>query len=262
MDNMNTIPLVYIPKIKPKARLRLICFSYAGGNAGTYLSWQKYLHSDVELAVIQLPGRGARLSDPPFRSMNEMVKAIFIGINQLPPKPSALYGHSMGARVAYELTLMFFRFGLHLPVQVIASGSIAPNICSFKEKTYSLPDKEFIEKIKDLNGTSEEVIKNTEFMKLVLPTLRADFEIIETYINTSKLIIPTKVSIFAGKDDKIEQRDIEEWFKIFVQNTGIHWINGGHFFVDTHREEVLSTINSLIEITLSESLTPYRCITT
>lgn len=239
--------LIYIPIVKPNARLRLLCFSYAGGNAGTYLSWQKYLNTDIELAVIQLPGRGSRLLEPPFRSMNEMVKQIFIAINQLPIKPTVFFGHSMGARVAYELTLMLFRFGCLLPIQLIASGSVAPNICSFKEKTHLLPDKEFIEKVRALNGSPDEIIKDVDFMKLILPTLRADFEIIENYQSSSKAIIPIGISVFAGSEDNISQQDAEEWFNFFSTNTGIHWINGGHFFIDTNKEAVLATINSLFK---------------
>lgn len=246
--------LIYIPILKPKAPLRLLCFSYAGGNTATYLPWQKDLHANVELAVIQLPGRGLRLSDTPFRTMNEMVQAIFIALNQLPPKATIFFGHSMGARVAYELTLMLFRSNLHLPIQVIASGSAAPNIRTLKEKIHSLPDKEFIEKIKSLGGTPEEIIKNTELMELILPSIRADFDIIENYFNENNIILPAQVTVFAGRDDNLGRTELDGWFKFFEKKDDIHWINGDHFFVDKNRKEVLNKINLLLEITISELL--------
>jgi medium-chain acyl-[acyl-carrier-protein] hydrolase len=239
--------LIYIPKLKPKAALRLICFSYAGGSSATFMSWQHHLPTDVELAFVQLPGRGIRLSEAPYQTMTELVKSLFFALEKLPPKQFIFYGHSMGARVAYELTLMLHRFNYRLPIQFIASGSVAPCISRTTEYTYHLPDDEFIEKVRALNGSPEEVLKNDEIMQLLLPALRADFKIIETYCNNNQLIIPTEISVFAGEDEDIERSDLDAWFKLFMSNTGIHWIPGDHFFVEKNKLSVLKTLNGFIK---------------
>ncbi|MES2826395.1 MAG: alpha/beta fold hydrolase [Pseudomonadota bacterium] len=244
---MNNLSLIYIPKIKPTAHVRLICFSYAGGNASTYMSWQNYLDPDVELAVVQLPGRGIRLTETPLQTMTELVKAIFLALEKLSPKPFIFYGHSMGARVAYELTLMLGYLQRRLPIHFIASGSVAPCIERTKENTYHLPDEDFIKKIGELNGSSTEVLANNEIMQMLLPALRADFKIIETYCNKSQVIIPTKISVLAGDEEEVEPADVEAWLKLFASNTGIHWISGDHFFVDKNRSDVLQVLNNLLE---------------
>lgn len=243
---MNHTSLIYIPKIKSKAIFRLICFPYAGGSSATYMSWQNLLHPDVELAVIQLPGRGIRLSEPPYSTMTELIKNIFLELEKLDRKPFIFYGHSMGARVAYELTLMLYRFHYQLPIHIFASGSVAPSIIRTKESIHRLPDNEFIAKIAALNGSPEAVIANREIMQLALPALRADFKIIETYCNKTQIIIPTKVSVFFGDKEDYDLNDIEAWFKLFKFNTGIHWIPGDHFFIETNKLNVLETINTLI----------------
>jgi medium-chain acyl-[acyl-carrier-protein] hydrolase len=238
--------LIFFPKPRPNALVRLICFSYAGGSSATYLSWQNDLDSNIELAVVQLPGRGARLSTPPFQTMTEIITALFLALEKLSNKPFIFYGHSMGARVAYELTLMLLRFQRPLPIHFIASGSVAPCIERTKELTYHLPDDEFIIKVGELNGSPPEVLANKEIMLLILPALRADFKIIETYHNNSKLTIPTKISVLAGDQEDLEIAHVEAWFALFQTKADLHWINGDHFFIEKNKTEVLEIVNTLI----------------
>src|SRR6478609_5908946 len=131
---MNKAPLIYFPRLNPLASIRLICFSYAGGNPATYISWLPLLPEYVELAVIQLPGRGARIFEQPYQTMSSIVNAVFAELGKLSPKPYLLFGHSMGARVAYEVLLLLWRFKFPLPVHFIASGSGAPCIAYPKER--------------------------------------------------------------------------------------------------------------------------------
>lgn len=238
---------IYIPHEKPNAQLRLICFPYAGGSSLTFCPWIKNLHPDVELVLIQLPGRGARFSEAPFGSMDAMVKAIGASLNSMVPKPFIFFGHSMGARVAYELVLQLFIDKLRLPLHIIASGSPAPFIERKKELTHDLPDEAFINHIRELKGTHEELLQNDELIQLLLPALRADFKIVENYCNKSMQKIPTKISVFAGKKDDIDLNEIESWFMLFESNREVYWFDGNHFFVDEFSAEVLSEINKILE---------------
>lgn len=244
--HMNSSPLIYTPKPRPQARVRLLCFSYAGGSSGTYIPWLKNLPEEVELAVVQLPGRGVRMADSPYDNMDTLVKDVFIALSKLPTKPCVFFGHSMGARVAYELTLMLVRHRYTLPLHVIASASSAPCVPRKKKPIYALPDDEFIAEVAGLNGSSEEVLADREIMELLMPTLRADFKIVETYLNKSQYIIPTTVSVFSGKDDDLENHEIEPWLSLFSSNTGIHWVDGDHFFVDKNRDGTLTMLNKVI----------------
>lgn len=244
---MNAESIIYIPYERPNARLRLICFPYAGGSSLTYSPWVKNLHPDVELVLIQLPGRGVRFSEAPFESMDVMVKSIGLALNTLATRPFILFGHSMGARVAYELTLQLFMHEKTLPSHVIVSGSSAPFIERKEELTHDLPDDDFIHHIRELKGTPEEVLQNDELIKLLLPVLRADFKIAETYCNKRIQKIPTRVSIFAGKKDDIDLKDLESWSILFESNSGICWFDGDHFFIDEFIDEVLLEVNEIIK---------------
>jgi medium-chain acyl-[acyl-carrier-protein] hydrolase len=243
-----TSSLIFIPKIKPSSLIRLVCFPYAGGSSSTYLAWQKYLHADVELAVIELPGRSSRISEAPYQTMQEIVLAIFLELRKLKKKKCIFYGHSMGARVAYEVMLMFKRYNDTIPIHFIASGSIAPCVEGTREQIHNLPDAEFLSKVGALNGSHPDVLANQELMSLVLPAMRADFRIIETYLNKTKQIIPTRISVLAGDKDELEINSVEAWFSLFEDCTNkIYWIPGGHFFIDDNREEVLGVVNNLIQ---------------
>jgi medium-chain acyl-[acyl-carrier-protein] hydrolase len=244
---VNDSALIYIPKPNPSALIRLVCFPYAGGSSSTYLSWQRYFHTNIEIAVVQLPGRGIRSLEKPYESMAELVKHVFLAMEKLPFRPSIFFGHSMGACVAYEVTLMLHRFGYPLPFQFVASGSIAPCVSRTKLQTYSLPDDEFVAKISELNGSSKEVLQNCEMMQYILPALRADFKIIETYRNRSRFAIPTRVCVIAGEDDEIALPEIEAWFTLFDERNDLKWVSGGHFFIDTNRDAVLKVLSELIE---------------
>jgi medium-chain acyl-[acyl-carrier-protein] hydrolase len=240
-------PLIFIPTVKPNASVRLICFPYAGGSSATYMSWQNNLNPNVELALVQLPGRGIRFSEPSYKTMTEIVTALFLALEKLSNKPFIFYGHSMGARVAYELTLMLRQFHYCLPIHFIASGSLAPCITRTKEQTYHLPDNEFIAKVSALNGTPMDVLDNNELMQLMLPALRADFEIIETYCNKNKFLISSKVSVIIGDEEEMEISDIEAWFTLFEMHTDIYWVSGDHFFVEKNKTDVLKIVNNIIK---------------
>lgn len=252
---MNAVPLIYIPNPKPNALLRLLCFPYAGGSSATYIPWKNTLSPDIELAVVQLPGRGIRLSDSPYQTMMEVVNALFVEIQTLIGKPFIFYGHSMGARIAYELALMLYQRNCELPIHLIASGSIAPCTDLKTEKIHHLPDKTFIEKVASLNGTATEVLANQEIMQLVLPALRADFKIVENYHREENRVLPTKISVFAGKDENVCIADLESWFDLFQYNTGIHWIAGNHFFIDKNPQAVLRLVDNLHSLHWLPSIT-------
>lgn len=241
-------PLIYIPRPSANAKIRLVCFPYAGGGSAIYTPWIDKLPQEVELALIQLPGRGARFGQQPYQTINTMVEDVVEELGKLPPKNLFFYGHSMGARVAYEVTLMLHREKCPLPIHIVAAGSMAPRIPRKAKNSYNLTDNEFIEHLMELKGTPEEVLANRDLMELLLPTLRADFKIVETYINNSTVVIPTKLSVFAGKQDlTVELAELEPWFDVFQENDGISWFAGGHFFINENSHDVLTVLSKKVE---------------
>ncbi|ABD82983.1 thioesterase II family protein [Saccharophagus degradans] len=248
---MKKTSLIYIPLQRSQATYRLLCFPYAGGSAATYMQWAEQLDADIELAVIQLPGRGIRLVEAAYSTMEEIVDAITNAMNLLRDKPFVFFGHSMGARVAYEVCLALEQKNKPLPVHFFASACAAPNIERELPPTYHLPNKVFLDKIAALNGSPQAVLEDEELMELILPALRADFKIIETYCNKNKHTLPLGVSVLVGSSEKFKPAALENWFDLFESNTGIHTVKGDHFFVDKNKQPVIDFINTTVTCQLA-----------
>lgn len=230
---MNTLELLHIPTPVPNAVLRLICFSYAGGSSATYLSWKNHLDSQVELVVCQLPGRGSRLFEEPYEDMQLLVNDLCIAMKALCDKPFIFFGHSLGSKLAYELCLVMQQQNLPLPVQFIASAASAPFYRRNREPIHALPDDEFIDSLAKLNGTLPQVLNNPEIMELYLPALRADFKIVENYINQNKTVLATQLTLFGGvRDVVVAPSELVGWKKLFEKTVSVEWFEGDHFFIN------------------------------
>lgn len=128
-----------IPKPNPKSTLTLICFPYAGGSAQVFMQWVASLPSNVELVIIQAPGRGARICESPYSNMNCLIKELIKFGPLLLDKPYILFGHILGSRIAFEIMRKIKKLGSPLPKHFIASGSRGPNFQSIKKSVYNLP---------------------------------------------------------------------------------------------------------------------------
>ncbi|WP_395375884.1 thioesterase II family protein [Marinicella sp. W31] len=232
---------------KKNAKLRLFCFPYAGGNGSTYSSWVDVLPDDVEVFTIELPGRSYRFTEPAYRDMQNLVEDLMQSFPSLTNKPYILIGHSLGSRVAFELMYRCKQAGIKGPEHFIASGSPAPHINEDKKGIYKLPKEEFIEELRKLNGTPEEILKNDELMALSMPSIRADFELSETYTYTGSEKFDCPITVFYGDEDKeISLQKIEAWEDIFTRPISIHSIPGGHFFIEDNATFVLEKIQPII----------------
>lgn len=250
---MNKNSFIHIPEPKPQAKTRVICFPYAGGGLGTYLPWKDYLHNDIELAIVQMPGRGARFLEQPVKCMSELSEKILQSIESLFDRPVIFFGHSLGASVAYEVIRRLHVKGRALPHFFIASSRKAPTITSLKPPIHDLDDVSFKLKLRELGGTPSELLDNEELMSMLMPCLRADFKIAETYQNKDESIIPSTIMVLRGSNDKVSIDECEPWLSLFSANKGLHDFDGGHFFIDAKPRDISNKINSL----LSEMFTPF-----
>ncbi|MFT6835423.1 MAG: medium-chain acyl-[acyl-carrier-protein] hydrolase [Francisellaceae bacterium] len=243
-----------VPKPNPHADLRLICFPYAGGSATIYMSWVKYLPKNVELVIVQPPGRGARMFEQAFSTMASLTAELLKVFPKYTNKPYILFGHSLGSRIAFELMNQLQTSSLPLPQIFIASGSRAPHIASTKKTIHHLPDDAFIAELKHLNGTPQAVIENKELMALFLPLLRADFEIADNYCFADKAVFNCPIYVLSGKDDvDITQFHLESWGDFFNSTANMHMISGNHFFIESHKVSVLQKVNDIIATVLDKT---------
>lgn len=237
-----------VPRPNPDARIRLFCFPYAAGGVGTYIEWHRTLHPLVELVAVQPPGRGPRRSEAPHRTMGALIADLWPWILPMLERPYFLFGHSMGSRVAYALALRLRDAGKRMPAHFIASGSRAPHLSSHKRNTYDLPDAEFIESLRELNGTPEEILANPELMQLLMPLLRADFEIAELHRADPDIPFDFGASVLGGTaDTHVLLDDLNAWQVHFRRPVQVDMCEGGHLFVDESPATVIGVINGLVD---------------
>ncbi|MDP5142178.1 thioesterase domain-containing protein [Rheinheimera baltica] len=247
-----------IPKPNPNARLRLFCFPYAGGNAGTYLAWAEKLHYQVELVALQLPGRATRIAEPAISDMHQMIEALLNQSTCFTQLPYVLFGHSLGSKVAYEFAANMCRQRNRPPSHVIVSGSGAPHLPVEHLPLYNLPEAEFIAKLEKLQGTPVEVLQNKELMAMLTPLIRADFKIADTYIPDASPIECPFTILGGTQDHDVTTEMLAAWNQLTSAPGKIHMIEGNHFFVEQNRAAVLYVVNQVLENVLSASTAKMR----
>jgi len=226
----------------PRADLRLFCFSYAGGGASVFRSWGDALPQEVEVCAIQLPGRESRIGEPAYRRVAALVAPLGEAIEAYLDRPFAFFGHSMGALVAFELTRHLRRTSRPQPVRLMLAAYRAPQLPNPNIKIYHLPD-EVLKVILRSEGIPQRVLQNEELMQAMLPTLRADFELCDTYEYTLEAPLTCPLSIFGGLEDvRISTCDLEGW-RIHTDTTcSFTQLPGSHFFVHSCQDLLLAAI--------------------
>jgi medium-chain acyl-[acyl-carrier-protein] hydrolase len=229
---------------RPAARIRLVCLPFAGGSANTYWAWSAHLPRHVEVVPIQLPGRADRLDEPAIDSADLLAGRLLDGLVSYLDRPFALFGHSMGAVIGFELIRRLRAEGLE-PMHVFVSGCRAPHLPKRRSADrHHLPDKEFIKAVSAMNGIPDEALSNWELMELVLPALRSDFKLVETYRYRPQPALRCPFSAFGGVDDNEVRRDeIEAWSCHTTGPFQIHIFPGDHFFISSCRRPLLQMLS-------------------
>ncbi|HEX4960087.1 MAG TPA: alpha/beta fold hydrolase [Thermoanaerobaculia bacterium] len=240
-------------EVNPRARLRMFCFPYAGGGASVYRGWASLLPGDVEVCPVQLPGREGRLRDQPFNRPEPMIAALAEVLEPYMDLPFVFFGHSMGSLIAFELARELRRRGRKLPLALFVCGRRAPHLPPREEAIHDLPEPEFIEKLRELNGTPEEVLQHAELMKLLLPILRADFSVNETYVFKEEEPFDFAISAFGGLgDEDVTREDVEAWKQHTRGRFRVRMLPGDHFFVHGAKDLILEAVaRDLAEISAS-----------
>jgi medium-chain acyl-[acyl-carrier-protein] hydrolase len=230
------------PRGNSAAALRLFCFPYAGGGATLFRTWPDGLPPFVEVYAAQLPGRGPRLSEPSFTHLTPMVEAIAEAIRPHLDKPYAFFGHSMGAMISFDLARLLRRERARPPVHLFVSGRRAPQSPENSRRTYDLPEPEFIEELRRLNGTPREVLEHPELMQLMTPLLRADFSVCQTYEYTPEPPLSCPITVFGGVEDETGREQLEAWREQTTSTFTLNMFPGGHFFIHEAQPQVLQII--------------------
>ncbi|WP_343746109.1 alpha/beta fold hydrolase [Chitinophaga sp.] len=231
-------------------KVKLFCFPYAGGSAAVFNKWHRQLLPFVELVPVELAGRGKRMQEPLYRSVDEMVDDVYRIIKDDVRKGHyALYGHSMGSMIAFELAQRIVHDNLPVPLHIFFSGRGAPGVKGKPEKNYALmTDDEFRAEVMQLGGTPREFFEYPELLEIFLPLLKNDFRLAdeERYDRETKPL-PCDISVFLGKDDELTPEQCDGWKKHNHTLCSVVYFEGGHFFIHDDTDQILDCINNVIQ---------------
>jgi len=220
--------------------VRLFCFPHSGGYAGEYARWSDSL-PDVELHAVQLPGRGSRVGESTFTRMQPLVDALMAEIEFR--APFALFGHSKGSLVAYELARALRDRGPAQPILLFASGSRAPHLARRTELVSHLPDEELLAAVERWYGAvPEEVRADPELAALVTAGLRADLAIVEAYRYLPAEPLDCPIVATGGLDDDVTKDELEAWSRHTRAGFDLDLFPGGHFYLREQSEPLLRVI--------------------
>ena len=236
----------YTPR--PHAKWRLIGFPHGGGGPQAFRDWGPLLPEDVELIALNLPGRGGRLSEPLIADMAELVSQIIDALRAYFDKPFAFFGHSVGALVAYETTRQLQQAQYPLPLRLFVSAHQAPHAADQRSPMYDLPDAELVTLLRDLALAPPEVLENEELLDFILPPLKADFQLSESYACEALAPLTTPITALGGEADTLVTRDdLMHWRAYSSAAFDVVLFDGGHFYTRSRQVEVTRAIVRVLE---------------
>jgi surfactin synthase thioesterase subunit len=230
----------------PGASARLVCLPHAGGSASYYLPVAKALAPKVDVLAIQYPGRQDRRNEPCLHSCQEMADGVFEALKPYTDKPLTIFGHSMGASVAFELVRRLENAGVH-PTGLFASGRRAPDRVR-DERAHTLDDKGLIAEVQRLGGAGAHLLDDEDIAAMALPSIRGDYRAAETYRWTPGPKLTTPLTAFIGDaDPKVDLDEGKAWAEHTAGEFAIRVFDGDHFYLDGNMTAVVAALREHIE---------------
>ena len=225
---------------------RLFCFPYAGAGASLFRNWREELPASIELVPVQLPGREGRWSEAPYLDLRELARTLALSLRPLLSEPYALFGHSMGGLIAFELACELRRQRVPLPRHLFISGTRAPHVPNRERLLHHLPDALLWKAVmREYGAAGGQTTLNPEMAPVVLPILRADFRMCETYAPSAKQPLPIPFTVYGGRlDRRVTYADLLSWNSYTHRRFRMELFPGGHFFLTRNRSLFLKVISS------------------
>ncbi|WP_084030369.1 thioesterase II family protein [Bradyrhizobium paxllaeri] len=226
--------------------MRLLCLPYSGGSAMIYARWRRLLPSWIDVRPVEWPGRGARMDEPPATDPCALASQLARELGAQLDAPYALFGHSLGAVIAFELAHSLLDRGAPAPAILFASGAEAPAVRDGSKWREPLSDEALLRELRSLRGTPEEVLSNPELMRSALPVLRADFLMCGAYVYRPRPPLPCPVHVFGGVDDETSREALQGWGRETSASFTLHMLPGHHFFIHTQQAELIDLIGTAL----------------
>jgi surfactin synthase thioesterase subunit len=228
---------------RPAAALRLVCFPHAGGSAAFFRTWTERLSPGIEMAAVQYPGRADRLDEAVVHDAETQVRRIVAALPQLADRPLALFGHSMGAILAYEVARSLEAAGTP-PAHLFVSGCRAAHVPG-ERRVSELDDDKLVDVLTWMGGTDTTLLADPDLREMVLPYVRGDFRLVETYRHVPGPLLRTPVTSIVGEDDKVATIDAAaRWAELTTGAFAQRVFPGDHFYLVPHRDKVIAEIEA------------------
>ncbi|MFX0592793.1 thioesterase II family protein [Melissospora conviva] len=235
------------PRRAAAPAVRLFCLPYAGGGSSAYGGWQQLLGAAVEVCPVELPGRQSRWHDPAYSRVRPLVESLASALAAELDVPYALFGHSMGSLVAFELARELRRRGVPPPRILFAAGGPAPDLRRLSPDIHDRPDAVVVDRLRRLGNLDEEIAAESELLELLLPAIRADFSVCETYRYAPEPPLDCPIVAFAGDEDQeVPVERVAPWREHTSAAFSLQVLPGGHFFPISARDAMLRTIRATL----------------
>ncbi|MGJ5760791.1 thioesterase II family protein [Streptomyces galbus] len=226
---------------------RLVCFPHAGGSASFYLPTATALTPDVDVLAVQYPGRQDRMGEQPFTDLRLLADQVTEALAPWRDRPLHLFGHSMGAVVAYEVALRLQELPGPGPASLYVSGRRGPTTRR-TETVHLLDDAALVRELKTLAGTDAALLADEDILAVILPALRADYRAIGTYEHRPAPRLACPVTALVGDaDPRVTPAEAEAWGQHTDDDFDLHVFEGGHFYLTEHQPAVLALLQERLK---------------
>lgn len=213
----------------------LLCLAHAGGSASFFLPVARALAPKIEVVAVQYPGRQDRRAEPPIEDLGVLADSIHRLLDPAPQRPLVLFGHSMGALLAFEIARRLEADGRG-PARLLASGRRGP--ATYRDEQYP-SDDEIMADVRALSGTASALLGDEEMMRAALPSLRADYKAVETYKCGQDTTVNCPITALTGDNDpKTTIEEAKAWAQHTTGEFDLRVFPGGHFFLSTRAQDV------------------------
>ncbi|MEE1926278.1 thioesterase domain-containing protein [Pseudomonas sp. 148P] len=219
--------------------LTLFCLPYSGASATCYSPWKARMPAWLKIRPLELPGRGMRMIEPLHTDMVQLANRLADDIASELQRPYALFGHSLGGLLAFELAHVLRDRGLPAPLALFTSATAGPSRRDVSEYAIAKSDDELIARLRELGGTSESVIANQELLELVLPILRADFLVCGSFVYGQRTPLAVPIHVFGGKRDSVSVDELLDWQDETSTGFSLDMFEGHHFYLIDEQERLL-----------------------
>lgn len=243
-------------KPNPQSSIRLFCFPYAGAGSSIFNTWSNLLPPTVELYLVNLPGRDARIRETPYQQLRPLIQPLTQGLLPYLDKPFVFFGHSMGSLISFEVARELRRQQCTPPLHLFVSGRQAPHIPDSHPNFHHLHDEEFLRAVQEFYGNLPEIIlQDPELVSLFLSMMRADITMVETHEYEPAAPLDCPITTYGGLEDiSVQEESLAAWQSQTTAGFKLKMFPGEHFFIQTARQALLQELNAEFAHMLGSSL--------